>query len=140
MNKKKVILVIAGVIVIIALLNNFLKRTPEKLVNTHFSIDLSDEKYSEEKFQDEWGGNGDGYTLISLKLERSIESKLIELNNVQNLPFKDSLPVNEIPREYLKYKKGFYKYEPLNKDDIGDFKLLIYDEIEDRLIIYYQLM
>jgi hypothetical protein len=63
----------------------------------------------------------------------------IKTENFQNLPLKKALPENELISELKVPEKGYYLFGYLDEDK-RNFKVLILDIINKKIIFYYQIM
>ena len=117
-----------------------LNRTSENALLQQFDFDISNFKYEILTDKEEWNPNGDGYRIITIKLNSLNKDnfKYIHNQNFITLPISNSLPANEIPLDYRNSKKGYYKYH-FDKDDERDFEILIIDTIKKELLLYYQI-
>ena len=134
----------------------FIKQTPEKLLKQQFNISLKDFDYSIETFEEEWGLNGDGHTLVIIKFNE-LTPKNIDyfksLDNIQPLPVSEmeyhQMGVNKIPKQLLKADTGYYIYQVgriANWEEVKgvkmalDFRIFIVDTEKKVAVLYYSSM
>ena len=141
-----VIIIMTG-ITLYGMYSLFLKRTPEKLLKQEFNISLTGFDYTIESFEEQWYPNGDGYALIVYKFNSLTQGNIDyfnSFNNVQSLPileaYRQQMPPNSIPKQYLNANAGCYIYKVESVTDYRDFKIFIVDTEKRIAVLYYQYM
>lgn len=136
----------AGIILCGVVYGLFLKRTPERLLNINFNISLRGFDYSVETFEEQWYPNGDGSTLVVYKFDRLTLENIEYLKGIALNPLPISeidlkrIGYNKIPEQYFYATRGYYIYEPLNTQDIRDYKIFILDIESGIAVLYFQYM
>lgn len=123
------IVLIIGSIIFVLKKIDYINRIEED-----FKFKFSSLKLEKKFVKEEWSPNGDGVKILIFKYED--QNKNITLNQ---LPIKEDLPPNEIPKEFLEITDGYYKYI-VDKNDSRNFKILIIDTLRKEICVYYQIM
>ena len=128
-----------GIIIIILIIGVFtvyqyaIQKYYEYMINRDFNLNIKGENIELISREEEWLDNGDGEKLLVFKINNLY---LENVNNINTLPIKENLPVNSIP---LKIIQGYYKYEVENRDS-RDFRIIIIDNTNKYMYVYYQIM
>lgn len=104
-------------------------------IEEDFVFKVSNLKLEKKSEKEEWSPNGDGIKILILKYENLDE----KIDDLDKFPIKEELPPNEIPKEFLSLKNGYYKCI-IDKDDNRNFKILIIDPQKKEICVYYQIM
>jgi len=133
-------------------------RTPKKLLQMHFDIDLKDFDYKVETFEDQWyPPHGKGHTLVVYKFNKLTQNNIdyIKSFNPNPLPISETnqkqLNPNEIPKQFLKADKGYYLFKTKRdtiyetsegfKDEFAlDIYIFIIDIEKEMAVLYYRFM
>lgn len=87
------------------------------------------------KEQEEWSPNGDGIKIQIFQYQKYEETS----SNLSNLPIKEKLPPNEIPKDFINTVNGHYKCV-FDKEDKRNFNILIIDTLKKKICVYHQVM
>ena len=131
-----------GIIIIILIIGIFtvyqyaIQKYYEYMINRDFNLNIKGGNIELISREEEWLDNGDGEKLLVFKINNLY---LENVNNINTLPIKENLPVNNIPLKKIKLKQGYYKYKLENRD-IRDFRIIIIDNTNKYMYVYYQIM
>ncbi len=131
-----------GIIIIILIIGIFtvyqyaIQKYYEYMINRDFNLNIKGGNIELISREEEWLDNGDGEKLLVFKINNLY---LENVNNINTLPIKENLPVNNIPLKIIKLEQGYYKYEVENRDS-RDFRIIIIDNTNKYMYVYYQIM
>ena len=131
-----------GIIIIILIIGIFtvyqyaIQKYYEYMINRDFNLNIKGGNIELISREEEWLDNGDGEKLLVFKINNLY---LENVNNINTLPIKENLPVNNIPLKIIKLTQGYYKYEVENRDS-RDFRIIIIDNTNKYMYVYYQIM
>ena len=131
-----------GIIIIILIIGVFtvyqyaIQKYYEYMINRDFNLNIKGGNIELISREEEWLDNGDGEKLLVFKINNLY---LENVNNINTLPIKENLPVNNIPLKIIKLKQGYYMYEVENRDS-RDFRIIIIDNTNKYMYVYYQIM
>ena len=130
------------IILLCALLLCSCARTPNKIVEAVFSMDIKDIHYRQMEKVDQWTINGDGHCFLRLSLKEASMEELDRLKNrmislgASQLPIEENLIVVNYVANMVNhaFKRGWYLMSTPNWDDS---RLLIFDEENKELLVCY---
>lgn len=128
-----ILLIIGTLITMFVLYNKFLGY--KSVIKENFGIDFNNIELQKLKENEEWSPNGDGTKIQIFQYETLNET----LNGLNKLPIKEELTPNEIPKEFIRATKGYYKCI-IDKQDNRNFNVLIIDTLNKKICVYYQIM
>ena len=102
-----------GIIIIILIIGIFtvyqyaIQKYYEYMINRDFNLNIKGGNIELISREEEWLDNGDGEKLLVFKINNLY---LENVNNINTLPIKENLPVNNIPLKIIKLEQGYYKY------------------------------
>ena len=131
-----IIIIIILIIGIFAVYQYAIQKYYEYMINRDFNLNIKGGNIELISREEEWLDNGDGEKLLVFKINNLY---LENVNNINTLPIKENLPVNNIPLKIIKLKQGYYKYEVENRDS-RDFRIIIIDNTNKYMYVYYQIM
>jgi len=134
--KKKLIITLATIVILTILIFGYNEFFGYKsTIKQNFGIDLNfDRRKIEEK--EEWSPNGDGNKIQIFKYKTLTN---LNKNLYSNLPIKEELRPNKIPKQFTKTINGYYKYI-IDENDNRNFNILIIDTLSKEICVYYQIM
>lgn len=129
-------------LLVIVLLFQACKRTPQTIIRDTLYLDLSKEKYEVLEFSDHWCLNGDGETSILLYFQTGLPERYINLileRGGKPLPLPLDLPLF-LSSDFLNATNGLYVLWDLSVSEslYWDYCLLIYDY--DKKHLYFRVL
>ena len=134
--KKRIGIIIILIIGVFTIYQYAIQKYYEYMINRDFNLNIKGGNIELISREEEWLDNGDGEKLLVFKINNLY---LENVNNINTLPIKENLPVNNIPLKIIKLEQGYYKYEVENRDS-RDFRIIIIDKINKYMYVYYQIM
>ncbi|MDO5615765.1 MAG: hypothetical protein Q4G16_06220 [Cruoricaptor ignavus] len=135
MRNKKMIIVLSLIgIVIFVVYSNFF--SDKSVIKRNFNVDFHNLKLRKLQEKEESFPNGDGVKIQVFEFQNLSQKNI---NGLNKLPIKYNLPPNEIPKEFMETKDGYYKCI-INKEDNRNFNVLIIDTLKKKICVYYQIM
>ena len=134
--KKRIGIIIILIIGVFTIYQYAIQKYYEYMINRDFNLNIKGGKIELISREEEWLDNGDGEKLLVFKINNLY---LENVNNINTLPIKENLPVNNIPLKIIKLEQGYYKYEVENRDS-RDFRIIIIDNTNKYMYVYYQIM
>lgn len=134
--KKRIGIIIILIIGVFTIYQYAIQKYYEYMINRDFNLNIKGGNIELISREEEWLDNGDGEKLLVFKINNLY---LENVNNINTLPIKENLPVNNIPLKIIKLEQGYYKYEVENRDS-RDFRIIIIDNINKYMYVYYQIM
>ena len=134
--KKRIGIIIILIISVFTIYQYAIQKYYEYMINRDFNLNIKGGNIELISREEEWLDNGDGEKLLVFKINNLY---LENVNNINTLPIKENLPVNNIPLKIIKLEQGYYKYEVENRDS-RDFRIIIIDNINKYMYVYYQIM
>lgn len=134
--KKRIGIIIILIIGVFTIYQYAIQKYYEYMINRDFNLNIKGGNIELISREEEWLDNGDGEKLLVFKINNLY---LENINNINTLPIKENLPVNNIPLKIIKLEQGYYKYEVENRDS-RDFRIIIIDNINKYMYVYYQIM
>lgn len=136
--KKKIIIILSligiiGITIFIVYSNFF---NDKSVIRRNFNVDFYNLKLQKLQEKEEWCSNGDG---VKIQVFRFDNWNKENINGLNKLPVTYDLPPNEIPKEFMKNAKGYYKCI-IDKEDNRNFDILIIDILRKKICVYYQIM
>ena len=131
-----------GIIIIILIIGIFtvyqyaIQKYYEYMINRDFNLNIKGGNIELISREEEWLDNGDGEKLLVFKINNLY---LENVNNINTLPIKENLPVNNIPLKIIKLKQRYDKYEVETRNS-RDFRIIIIDNTNKYIYVYYQIM
>lgn len=123
--KKRIGIIIILIIGVFTIYQYAIQKYYEYMINRDFNLNIKGGNIELISREEEWLDNGDGEKLLVFKINNLY---LENVNNINTLPIKENLPVNNIPLKIIKLEQGYYKYEVENRDS-RDFRIIIIDNI-----------
>lgn len=134
--KKRIGIIIILIIGVFTIYQYAIQKYYEYMINRDFNLNIKGGNIELISREEEWLDNGDGEKLLVFKINNLY---LENVNNINTLPIKENLPVNNIPLKIIKLEQGYYKYEVENRDS-RDFRIIIIDNTNKYMYVYYQIM
>lgn len=115
-----------------------MRRTAYSVAQKITNMEISRE-YKIETYKDEWASNGDGQSLIIFSIPQTQLSYFVQAcvkKGFRKLPIKENLPDNLI-YNYIDHLDtlGYYDLS-IDKTDDRNYKLIVFYQVEKKLIIY----
>lgn len=107
----------------------------ENYIENEYHFKISEMEYEIHFQNEEWAINGDGERLQIIKY-KNLNTNIEQLNK---LPIKETLPHNRIPKKFQNLKNGYYKCV-IDKNDDRNFGILIIDTCNKEICIYNQVL